>query len=29
MSDAKPTVFVVGDDVSVRESLKLLIESVG
>jgi FixJ family two-component response regulator len=27
MSDAKPTVFVVDDDVSVRESLKLLIES--
>jgi len=29
MSDAKPTVFVVDDDVSVRESLKLLIESAG
>ena len=29
MSDARPTVFVVDDDVSVRESLKLLIESVG
>jgi FixJ family two-component response regulator len=29
MFDAKPTVFVVDDDVSVRESLKLLIESVG
>jgi len=27
MSDARPTVFVVDDDVSVRESLKLLIES--
>jgi FixJ family two-component response regulator len=29
MSDVKPTVFVVDDDVSVRESLKLLIESAG
>ena len=29
MSDAKPTVFVVDDDLSVRESLKLLIESAG
>lgn len=29
MSSAKPTVFVVDDDVSVRESLKLLIESAG
>ncbi|HWM44746.1 MAG TPA: response regulator [Burkholderiales bacterium] len=29
MSDAKPTVFVVDDDVSVRESLELLIESAG
>ena len=29
MSHARPTVFVVDDDVSVRESLKLLIESVG
>lgn len=29
MSDAKPTVFVVDDDVSVRKSLKLLIESAG
>lgn len=29
MSDAKPTVFVVDDDISVRESLKLLIESAG
>ena len=29
MSDAKPIVFVVDDDVSVRESLKLLIESAG
>jgi FixJ family two-component response regulator len=29
MSDAKPTVFIVDDDVSVRESLKFLIESVG
>ena len=29
MSDAIPTVFVVDDDVSVRESLKLLIESAG
>jgi FixJ family two-component response regulator len=27
MSDAKPTVFVVDDDASVRESLKLLVES--
>ena len=29
MSDARPRVFVVDDDVSVRESLKLLIESAG
>jgi FixJ family two-component response regulator len=29
MPDAKPTVFVVDDDVSVRESLELLIESAG
>ena len=29
MSDATPTVFVVDDDVSVRESLELLIESAG
>ena len=29
MFDAKPTVFVVDDDASVRESLKLLIESAG
>lgn len=29
MSDARPTVFVVDDDVAVRESLKLLIESAG
>ena len=29
MSDTQPTVFVVDDDVSVRESLKLLIESAG
>ncbi|MCI0362788.1 MAG: response regulator [Phycisphaerales bacterium] len=29
MFDARPTVFIVDDDVSVRESLKLLIESVG
>ena len=29
MSHATPTVFVVDDDVSVRESLKLLIESAG
>ena len=29
MSDIRPTVFVVDDDVSVRESLKLLIESAG
>ena len=29
MSDFKPTVFIVDDDISVRESLKLLIESVG
>src|SRR5690242_4112884 len=27
MSDVKPTVFVVDDDVTVRNSLKLLIES--
>ncbi len=29
MSDAKVTVFVVDDDLSVREALKLLIESAG
>lgn len=29
MPHAKPTVFVVDDDASVRESLKLLIESAG
>jgi FixJ family two-component response regulator len=29
MSNTKPTVFVVDDDVSVRESLALLIESAG
>jgi FixJ family two-component response regulator len=29
MSDAKPIVFVVDDDTSVRESLKLLIEAAG
>jgi FixJ family two-component response regulator len=29
MSDAKPTVFVVDDHASVRESLKLLIDSAG
>lgn len=29
MSDATPTVFVVDDDVSVRESLELLIRSTG
>jgi FixJ family two-component response regulator len=29
MSDARPTVFVVDDDISVRESLGLLIESAG
>ena len=29
MSDAAPTVFIVDDDVSVRESLELLIESAG
>ena len=29
MSDSRPTVFVVDDDVSVRESLRLLIESAG
>ncbi len=29
MSEPKPTVFVVDDDASVRESLKLLIESAG
>jgi FixJ family two-component response regulator len=29
MSDTNPTVFVVDDDVSVRESLKFLIESAG
>jgi FixJ family two-component response regulator len=29
MSDSKPTVLVVDDDTSVRESLRLLIESAG
>ena len=29
MSDVIPIVFVVDDDVSVRESLELLIESAG
>jgi FixJ family two-component response regulator len=29
MSDGQPTVFIVDDDVSVRESLRLLIESAG
>ena len=29
MSDAKPIVFIVDDDVSVRESLSLLVESAG
>ena len=29
MPDAKPIVFVVDDDVSVRESLELLIKSAG
>jgi FixJ family two-component response regulator len=29
MRDTKPTVFVVDDDASVRESLKLLLESAG
>lgn len=29
MADAKPTVFIVDDDLSVRKSLKLLIESAG
>jgi FixJ family two-component response regulator len=29
MSDATPIVFIVDDDVSVRESLELLIESAG
>jgi FixJ family two-component response regulator len=29
MSDGRPTVFVVDDDISVRESLRLLIESAG
>jgi FixJ family two-component response regulator len=29
MSDAKPIVFVVDDDVSVRESLEFLVESIG
>jgi FixJ family two-component response regulator len=29
MPDAKPTVFVVDDDISVRESLELLISSAG
>jgi FixJ family two-component response regulator len=29
MHTAKPTVFVVDDDVSVRESLRLLVESLG
>ena len=29
MSEAKPTVFVVDDDIAVRNSLKLLMESAG
>jgi FixJ family two-component response regulator len=29
MGEAKPTVFVVDDDVSVRNSLRLLIEAAG
>ena len=29
MSDTKPTVFVVDDDISVRDSLELLIDSAG
>ncbi len=29
MGEAEPTVFVVDDDISVRESLRLLIESAG
>jgi FixJ family two-component response regulator len=29
MSDAKPTVFVVDDDISVRESLELLLKDAG
>ncbi len=29
MAGVEPTVFVVDDDISVRESLKLLIESAG
>jgi len=29
MSDARPTVFVVDDDISVRRSLQLLLESAG
>src|SRR5215216_1203194 len=29
MSDGKPIVFVVDDDIAVRESLRLLIESAG
>jgi FixJ family two-component response regulator len=29
MSDSNPTVFVIDDDVTVRESLKLLIDSAG
>ena len=29
MSDAEPRVFVVDDEASVRESLRLLIESAG
>jgi FixJ family two-component response regulator len=29
MSDVKPTVYIVDDDVSVLESLKLLVESAG
>ena len=29
MSDATPVVFIVDDDISVRESLELLIRSAG
>jgi FixJ family two-component response regulator len=29
MSDARATVFVVDDEISVRESIKLLVESAG
>jgi FixJ family two-component response regulator len=29
MTDGRPTVFIVDDDVSVRESLRLLVESAG